>query len=494
MSNMYSQKTYGYNNSDMDLFDFHHGYFGRNDTQNNYAINIVKFHEIINNSIGLKQLCRFCLKRASKKIDKENLESFRMLTNSKLVCKPEYPKSICSLCESQLQSACKLRVSLLDMERCWSEFFRQDYRDFIRSISISEEHIYDEIFLEIEFDSNYSDTSSIRSFEQRPLLGNKNDQKPLSKKSCIGKPRSVQALTMPVMVQRDWNNPKRYSMCHQRSNHTTITKDMETSFTTGNQYTESSHYSHPIGYISEGGKFNELSTERNHDTLSLSNERVDYCLPEENKHDEWNAGSEAHKIEIKCVVVGNAAVGKTSLILSYLKNKFDDQHVPTVSDVYKFDVDVNERLVRVMLYDTAGQDALDPLRRLSYPDCNVFLLCFSVVQPESFHAIKRKWAPTFRHTNASLLLVGTQTDLRSNSETIAELKKQNLRPVASEEAHKLARSIRAKYMETSSRNNDGVKDAFDTAIEIAIKKIKTLPVDNESHTGWQDFLCMCCVG
>ncbi|KAG4074783.1 hypothetical protein HA402_006422 [Bradysia odoriphaga] len=492
MNKMYSQKTYGYNPA-MDLFDFHHGNFGRKaDNQNNHAINIVKFHEKINNSIGFKQLCRFCLKRASKNIDKESIESFRMLTNSKLVCKPEYPKSICSLCESQLQSACKLRVSLIDMERCWSEFFRQDYQDFIRSISISEEHIYDEIFLEIELDSKDSDSSSIRSFDQRPLLGNKNDQKPLSTKSYIGKPRSVQALTMPAIVQRDWNNPKRYSMCHQSSNHTTITKNMETAFTAENQCT--SHYSHPIGYISEGGTYNELLTERNHDTVSLSNERVDYCLPEENKHDEWNAESEANKIEIKCVVVGNAAVGKTSLILSYLKNKFDDQHVPTVSDIYKFNVDVNERLVQVMLFDTAGQDALDPLRRLSYPDCNVFLLCFSVVQPESFHAIERKWAPTFRHTNASLLLVGTQTDLRYDSETITQLKKRNLRPVASQDARKLARSIRAKYIETSSRNNDGVKDAFDTAIEIAIKKIKTMPVDDESNTSWQDFLCMCCVG
>ncbi len=37
---------------------------------------------------------------------------------------------------------------------------------------------------------------------------------------------------------------------------------------------------------------------------------------------------------VKCVVVGDGAVGKTNLILSYLENKFVDQHVPTASDIY----------------------------------------------------------------------------------------------------------------------------------------------------------------
>lgn len=112
--------------------------------------------------------------------------------------------------------------------------------------------------------------------------------------------------------------------------------------------------------------------------------------------------------------------------------------VPISTEFYlmlSVDVDVNERLVQVMLYDTAGQDALDPLRRLSYPDCNVFLLCFSVVQPESFHAIERKWAPKFRHTNATMVLVGTQTDLRFDSKTIAKLKVRSVVSLYAEEAH-----------------------------------------------------------
>lgn len=89
---------------------------------------------------------------------------------------------------------------------------------------------------------------------------------------------------------------------------------------------------------------------------------------------------------------------------------------------FQVEVKVNETPVQVTLCDTAGQDSLDQLRQLSYPDCDIFLLCFSIVKPASFHAIKRKWAPTFYKTKASLLLVGTQSDLRTNSQIIVNLK------------------------------------------------------------------------
>lgn len=78
------------------------------------------------------------------------------------------------------------------------------------------------------------------------------------------------------------------------------------------------------------------------------------------------------------------------------------------------EVQVNNSPIHVTLCDTAGQDSLDTLRQLSYPDCDVFLVCFSVVKPESFDSIKYKWAPKFTNTMASIILVGTQIDLRTD--------------------------------------------------------------------------------
>lgn len=97
-------------------------------------------------------------------------------------------------------------------------------------------------------------------------------------------------------------------------------------------------------------------------------------------------------------------------------------HGNSVFNFFTVDVKVNKRPVQVKLYDTPGQDSLDHLRKLSYPGCNAFLLCFSVVRPETFDSVKNKWAQTFRNTDASLVLVGTQSDLRSNLQTVVNLK------------------------------------------------------------------------
>lgn len=92
-----------------------------------------------------------------------------------------------------------------------------------------------------------------------------------------------------------------------------------------------------------------------------------------------------------------------------------------VSVSFSVEVKVDDSPVQVTLCDTAGQDFLDPLRRLCYPDSDVFLLCFSVVKPDTFISIQKKWAPSFRKSHASIVLVGTQTDLRTDPRIVSEL-------------------------------------------------------------------------
>ena len=85
---------------------------------------------------------------------------------------------------------------------------------------------------------------------------------------------------------------------------------------------------------------------------------------------------------------------------------------------------VDGKPINLGLWDTAGQEDYDRLRPLSYPQTDVFLVCFSLISPSSFENIKTKWIPEISHhcPNVPFLLVGTKLDLRDDPETIAKLR------------------------------------------------------------------------
>ena len=175
---------------------------------------------------------------------------------------------------------------------------------------------------------------------------------------------------------------------------------------------------------------------------------------------------------IKCVVVGDGGVGKTSLLISYTTSRFPLQYTPTVFDSYAVSILVADVPYTLCLFDTAGQEDFDRLRPLSYPATDVFVVCFSVVRPTSLENIKVKWLPELSHYSPGVpcILVGTQIDLRDDTKTLAQLAKEDERPVSKEAGRKFAlRSGMQEYFECSALQQRGLKEIFDEAITIALQ-------------------------
>jgi len=187
---------------------------------------------------------------------------------------------------------------------------------------------------------------------------------------------------------------------------------------------------------------------------------------------------------IKCVVVGDGAVGKTCLLISYTTNSFPGEYIPTVFDNFSANVVVDERPVNLGLWDTAGQEDYDRLRPLSYPQTDVFLVCFSLVSRASFDNVRAKWHPEVRHhcPTTPIILVGTKSDLRDDQATKNKLAEAGRSPILYEQGQSLARDIGAvKYLECSAYTQSGLRAVFDDTIRAHLYPQKQVKKEKKRH-------------
>ncbi|KAJ5087762.1 hypothetical protein N7456_011378 [Penicillium angulare] len=146
---------------------------------------------------------------------------------------------------------------------------------------------------------------------------------------------------------------------------------------------------------------------------------------------------------IKCVIVGDSGIGKTSLLISYTTKEFPPRDAPVLLDPFEIDIMLKGEKHTLGLWDTTFEQGYTRLSPIWYPKTNIFLLCFSIASPSSFDNITEKWLPEVRHAcpNAPCLVVGTKTDLRNDTETIHGLLNCNAKPLQYQEGVKMAKSL-----------------------------------------------------
>ena len=165
-------------------------------------------------------------------------------------------------------------------------------------------------------------------------------------------------------------------------------------------------------------------------------------------------------------------------------------------------MNVNDQPMRLQLCDTAGQDDFDSLRPLCYPGSDVFLVCFSVVSPTSFLNVRDKWLPelNLHQPHIPILLVGTQSDLRSDVRVLIELSNNHETPVSLSSAMRLARKHGCEnYIECSALTQKNLKEVFDEAIMLSLASYKKenegdmqdddWESQNKRKKGWKKMCC-----
>lgn len=155
---------------------------------------------------------------------------------------------------------------------------------------------------------------------------------------------------------------------------------------------------------------------------------------------------------IKIVMVGDSAVGKSCIQYSYCADVYPAG--PTIFDHQSLTATVDGQRVSYQLWDTAGQADYDRLRPLSYPESDVFIMCFALDSESSFNNVRNKWKPEVAHhcPAAPIYLVGTKLDLRTSSGKL----------ITPHQGQCLAKEIGAEgYTECSALTQNGLKEMFD---------------------------------
>lgn len=168
-------------------------------------------------------------------------------------------------------------------------------------------------------------------------------------------------------------------------------------------------------------------------------------------------------MNMKVVIVGDGSVGKSCLCITYTTNSFPSNYVPTVFDNYSSNVvGSNGEVINLALWDTAGQEDYDRLRPLSYPQTDIFLVCYSINSKSSFTNIKSKWLPEISHHSPGVpsILVGLKCDLSDRNRHVSTL-----------EGEEMSKDLNfCDFLEVSALSMSNIKILFDKAIKVHVSK------------------------
>ena len=169
------------------------------------------------------------------------------------------------------------------------------------------------------------------------------------------------------------------------------------------------------------------------------------------------------KYILKLLTIGDQFVGKSSIINRYIDDKFNGNIKPTLAIDYKTKmIQKGENLIKISIYDTAGEEKYRHLIKNYYNGSNGILLVFDITDKNSFDNLNF-WLDELEKNcnlnNLYIFLVGNKTDLKKE------------RKVSYDEAKNFADMKKIPYIEISAKTGDNIDKLFNDFIKGTIINI-----------------------
>ncbi len=179
----------------------------------------------------------------------------------------------------------------------------------------------------------------------------------------------------------------------------------------------------------------------------------------------------------KLVLIGDGAVGKTSIRRKYLGKGFISSHIATIGvDFAQKYVQVDNTTCRLVIWDLAGQTGFERVRKHYYQGCSALVLVYDVTSRETFDNITHWLVEAYKYSGEipPTAILGNKSDLRDSGDCTEFIQPEEGQAFAKMFTEKLG--IPSVFFETSAKSGENIKESFETLTRLMI-------AENEKQKG-----------
>ncbi|XP_015676528.1 GTP-binding protein Di-Ras2 [Protobothrops mucrosquamatus] len=175
--------------------------------------------------------------------------------------------------------------------------------------------------------------------------------------------------------------------------------------------------------------------------------------------------------DYRVVVFGAGGVGKSSLVLRFVKGTFRDSYIPTIEDTYRQVISCDKSICTLQITDTTGSHQFPAMQRLSISKGHAFILVYSVTSRQSLEELKPIYEQICQikgdTESIPIMLVGNKSDEDHNRE------------VQTADGEAMAKKWKCAFMETSAKMNHNVKELFQELLNLEKRRTVSLQIDGK---------------